>query len=129
MFRPTRTSFVVSATSAKTNKKKEKKEKNKRKKREKTEAKEKKKSTPLSPLSPEGTKEKDKWKPFKVGGRHFKRCVNNAYSVNAHFSAVTADRIFHTCYMGTVNSSSETRQRAQELAAAVCKTKGGGGAK
>lgn len=28
-------------------------------------------------------------------------------------------RIFHTCYMGTENSSVETRQRAKQLAAAI----------
>lgn len=30
-----------------------------------------------------------------------------------------ANRIFHTCYMGTVNSSEETRQRAKALAEAI----------
>jgi len=29
------------------------------------------------------------------------------------------NRLFHTCYMGTVNSSAETRARAQSLANAV----------
>lgn len=28
-------------------------------------------------------------------------------------------RVFHTCYMGTKNSSNETRQRAKELAEAI----------
>jgi hypothetical protein len=30
-----------------------------------------------------------------------------------------ASRIFHTCYMGTENSSDETRQRAKDLADAI----------
>jgi NAD+ synthase (glutamine-hydrolysing) len=30
-----------------------------------------------------------------------------------------ANRIFHTCYMGTENSSNETRQRAKDLAEAI----------
>lgn len=30
-----------------------------------------------------------------------------------------AGRIFHTCYMGTENSSAETRNRAKDLAAAI----------
>ena len=30
-----------------------------------------------------------------------------------------ANRVFHTCYMGTENSSAETRQRAKELAEAI----------
>lgn len=30
-----------------------------------------------------------------------------------------ANRIFHTCYMGSVNSSKETRQRAKDLAKAI----------
>lgn len=30
-----------------------------------------------------------------------------------------AGRIFHTCYMGTENSSSETRERAKNLADAI----------
>ena len=30
-----------------------------------------------------------------------------------------ANRIFHTCYMGTENSSSETRKRAKDLAQAI----------
>ena len=30
-----------------------------------------------------------------------------------------ASRIFHTCYMGTENSSAETRQRAKQLSAAI----------
>lgn len=30
-----------------------------------------------------------------------------------------ANRIFHTCYMGTENSSAETRQRAKYLAEAI----------
>lgn len=30
-----------------------------------------------------------------------------------------ANRIFHTCYMGTENSSNETRQRAKDLANAI----------
>lgn len=30
-----------------------------------------------------------------------------------------AGRIFHTCFMGTENSSKETRQRAKELAEAI----------
>lgn len=30
-----------------------------------------------------------------------------------------ANRIFHTCYMGSVNSSNETRQRAKDLAKAI----------
>lgn len=30
-----------------------------------------------------------------------------------------ANRIFHTCYMGTENSSAETRQRAKDLATAI----------
>lgn len=29
------------------------------------------------------------------------------------------NRIFHTCYMGTVNSSKDTRQRAKDLANAI----------
>lgn len=28
-------------------------------------------------------------------------------------------RIFHTCYLGTVNSSSKTRQRAKQLSDAI----------
>jgi len=28
-------------------------------------------------------------------------------------------RIFHTCYMGTQNSSNDTRQRAKDLAEAI----------
>jgi NAD+ synthase (glutamine-hydrolysing) len=28
-------------------------------------------------------------------------------------------RIFHTCYMGTENSSNDTRQRAKDLAQAI----------
>ena len=30
-----------------------------------------------------------------------------------------ASRIFHTCYMGTENSSAETRRRAKQLSAAI----------
>lgn len=30
-----------------------------------------------------------------------------------------ASRIFHTCYMGTENSSAETRWRAKQLSAAI----------
>ena len=30
-----------------------------------------------------------------------------------------ANRIFHTCYMGTENSSTETRRRAKQLSAAI----------
>lgn len=30
-----------------------------------------------------------------------------------------AGRIFHTCYMGTENSSAETRKRAKDLAEAI----------
>ena len=30
-----------------------------------------------------------------------------------------ASRVFHTCYMGTENSSAETRRRAKELAGAI----------
>jgi NAD+ synthase (glutamine-hydrolysing) len=30
-----------------------------------------------------------------------------------------ASRIFHTCYMGTENSSPETRKRAKDLAEAI----------
>ena len=30
-----------------------------------------------------------------------------------------ANRIFHTCYMGTENSSPETRKRAKDLANAI----------
>jgi NAD+ synthase (glutamine-hydrolysing) len=30
-----------------------------------------------------------------------------------------ANRIFHTCYMGTENSSPETRKRAKDLAEAI----------
>lgn len=30
-----------------------------------------------------------------------------------------ANRIFHTCYMGTENSSVETRRRAKQLAEAI----------
>lgn len=30
-----------------------------------------------------------------------------------------ANRIFHTCYMGTENSSVETRRRAKQLSAAL----------
>lgn len=30
-----------------------------------------------------------------------------------------ASRIFHTCYMGTENSSVETRRRAKQLSAAI----------
>lgn len=30
-----------------------------------------------------------------------------------------ANRIFHTCYMGTENSSKDTRQRAKDLANAI----------
>lgn len=30
-----------------------------------------------------------------------------------------ASRIFHTCYMGTENSSAETRQRAKQLSLAI----------
>lgn len=30
-----------------------------------------------------------------------------------------AGRIFHSCYMGTENSSLETRQRAKDLAQAI----------
>lgn len=30
-----------------------------------------------------------------------------------------AGRVFHTCYMGTENSSAETRWRAKELAGAI----------
>ena len=30
-----------------------------------------------------------------------------------------AGRIFHTCYMGTENSSVETRRRAKQLSAAI----------
>jgi hypothetical protein len=30
-----------------------------------------------------------------------------------------ASRIFHTCYMGTENSSAETRRRAKHLSAAI----------
>jgi NAD+ synthase (glutamine-hydrolysing) len=30
-----------------------------------------------------------------------------------------ASRIFHTCYMGTENSSLETRKRAKDLAEAI----------
>lgn len=29
------------------------------------------------------------------------------------------NRIFHTCYMGTENSSAETRKRAKDLANAI----------
>lgn len=29
------------------------------------------------------------------------------------------NRIFHTCYMGTVNSSAETRKRAKDLSEAI----------
>jgi NAD+ synthase (glutamine-hydrolysing) len=30
-----------------------------------------------------------------------------------------ANRIFHTCYMGTENSSPETRKRAKDLAGSI----------
>lgn len=30
-----------------------------------------------------------------------------------------SNRIFHTCYMGTENSSAETRRRAKQLAEAI----------
>jgi NAD+ synthase (glutamine-hydrolysing) len=30
-----------------------------------------------------------------------------------------ANRIFHTCYMGTENSSPETRKRAKDLAESI----------
>ena len=30
-----------------------------------------------------------------------------------------ANKVFHTCYMGTENSSAETRGRAKELAQAI----------
>lgn len=34
-------------------------------------------------------------------------------------AAEFCNRIFHTCYMGTENSSTETRKRAKDLAAAI----------
>lgn len=35
-----------------------------------------------------------------------------------------ASRVFHTCYMGTENSSPETRKRAKDLADAIGRSVG-----